>query len=100
MKKRFYASLVMAIVIIVVIGQTALAITVIPIPGTKVQINTGGLPGTSIREFSMIWQANDPKAGIIFFTQSATSPLSIFRAVTCDGGLTWTVLQTFSWVMR
>jgi len=58
--------------------------------GPMAQLNTAGLPGTHIRDLSTIWNASNGLEGTMFFCQSATTPLSIMRATTTDGGLTWT----------
>jgi hypothetical protein len=58
--------------------------------GPMAQINTGGLPGSYVRDLGTLWNDGDPQSGAIFFCQSATTPYSILRATTTDGGLTWT----------
>ncbi len=69
-------------------GPAARAATVAS-QGPMVQINTAGLPGTHVRDLGTLWDAANRLNGTIFFCQSATSPLSILRATTTDGGLSW-----------
>ncbi len=70
-------------------AQAALGVTVVS-NGAMAQINTAGLPDTTIRELSTLWEVGNPSNGVMFYAQSHANPLSIFRATTTDGGLSWT----------
>ena len=89
------AVLVAAFAAVCAASQTARATIIVTSNGAMQQIYSGAgngttEPGTHVREHGTLWDANDPTKGIIFFTQSASSPRSIYRAETSDAGLNWT----------
>ncbi len=91
--KHLTLLVLLAVAITLTTGGTAFGTDSITVtPGSMLQINTSGLPGTHIREFSTIWDKNDPNKGAIFFVDSIADPAMVIRkATTTDGGLTWTV---------
>lgn len=86
--------LVVSVAFFAASGLTPAAIVVSSL-GPMQQIYSGAgngttEPGSHIREHCTLWNATDRSKGILFFAQTATSPYSIYRAETLDGGLNWT----------
>ncbi|HRR87595.1 MAG TPA: sialidase family protein, partial [Phycisphaerae bacterium] len=84
---------ILAVAILVAAAPAGWAAITVTSNGPMQQINTAGIPGSYMREFSTIWESGNPNAGAIFYVDSASSPYTLYRASTTDGGLTWTAGQ-------
>jgi len=84
-----FATLVLAAMLICPMCRELLGAITVTSNAPWTQINSGGLPGTHIREHSTLWDENNANTGTMFYVDSSSGKV-VTRTTTTDGGLNWT----------